>query len=130
MSRSDLAVGVGLRPGTTAEVIVAAVREALGDRAVGRLATLDRRAGEPGFLEAALRLHAVAMGFSALELAAVAVPNPSSRVSEAVGATSVAEAAAVLAGGGGDLTLPKTVVSGIVVAAVEFDLLGPLDLGS
>ncbi|MEU1208483.1 cobalamin biosynthesis protein [Nocardia sp. NPDC005825] len=121
MSRSDLAVGVGLRPGTTADSLVAAVWEAVGDRPISRLATIDRRAGEPGFLEAASRLNAVAVGFSAVELAAVPVPNPSGRVTDAVGAASVAEAAAVLAGRGGDLVLAKTVVSGIVIAAVEFE---------
>lgn len=110
-----------MRPGTTADSLVAAVREVLGDRPISRLATIDRRAGEPGFLEAASRLNAEAMAFSAPELAAVPVPHPSGRVSEAVGAASVAEAAAVLAGGGGNLTLAKTVVSGIVIAAVEFD---------
>ncbi|MFE3022939.1 cobalamin biosynthesis protein [Nocardia tengchongensis] len=121
MSPCELAVGVGLRPGTAADLIVAAVREALGDRLIRRLATIDRRVGEPGFVEAAARLGAEAVGFSAVELGAVSVPNPSGRVSEALGVGSVAEAAAVLASGGGDLAFEKKVVFGIVIAAAELD---------
>ncbi|GAB0108339.1 hypothetical protein JMUB6875_73540 [Nocardia sp. JMUB6875] len=116
MPRPELAVGVGLRPGAAAEDIVAAIREVAGDVEIGRLATIDRRASEAGFLRAAELLGAEAVGFSAEELGSVAVPNSSERVGSAVGTGSVAEAAAVLASGGGGLVVLKTIVGGVVIA--------------
>ncbi|MVU76693.1 cobalamin biosynthesis protein [Nocardia sp. ET3-3] len=117
MPRPELAVGVGLRPGTSADDIVAAVREVVGGARIVRLATMERRASEPGFISAAEQLSAEIAAFSAEELEGATVPNPSGRVAAAIGTSSVAEAAAILASGGGELVVLKSIVSGIVVAA-------------
>ncbi|MFI1913019.1 cobalamin biosynthesis protein [Nocardia sp. NPDC020380] len=113
----QLAVGVGARPGVAADVIVAAVREALADAAIHCLATVDRRAAEPGPAAAAALLGVPLRVFSPGELAAVPVPTPSPRTATAVGTASVAEAAALLASGGTELAVHKRVVHGITVAA-------------
>jgi cobalt-precorrin 5A hydrolase len=56
-------------------------------------------------------------GFTAAELAARPVPNPSLRVAAATGAPSIAEAAALLAAGpGAALILAKTARDGVTVA--------------
>ncbi|MFJ9368372.1 cobalamin biosynthesis protein [Nocardia sp. NPDC101769] len=120
MPRPELAVGVGLRPGTTVDAILAAVRNAVGDRVIRCLATVERRVGEPGIRAAADRLGVELVGFTLTELEAVSVPNPSERVALAVGSASVAEAAAVLAGGG-NLVIAKTVFAGVVIAAAELN---------
>ncbi|MFE3190111.1 cobalamin biosynthesis protein [Nocardia sp. NPDC059240] len=110
-------VGVGFRPGASADDIIGAIQAQVWSGAIRRLATLDRRAVEPGFIDAAERLGVEAIGFSAEELSQAAVPNPSPQVAAATRTGSVAEAAAVLASGGGELVLSKTITSGIVIAA-------------
>lgn len=112
-----LAVGLGLRPGTGAGLILRVIRECLGDSVIDCLATLDRRAGEAGVRTAAEELGVPLVGFDAEALAAVEVPHPGERIRSAVGTGSVAEAAAVLAAGGGRLVLAKRVLDGIVIAA-------------
>ncbi|MGN2636939.1 cobalamin biosynthesis protein [Nocardia takedensis] len=114
--RAPLVVGLGLRPDTSAARIVAAIREALGECVIGAVATLDRRAAEPGVREAAVLLGVPVLAFAAETLAGVDVPNPGRRTRAAVGTGSVAEAAAILAARA-PLTHPKRVVDGIVVAA-------------
>ncbi|MFE9576007.1 cobalamin biosynthesis protein [Nocardia sp. NPDC006044] len=115
----ELIVGLGLRPGTSADRIVAGVREVLAFNRISCLATIDRRAGESGLLDAAAVLGVPIRTFTAAELAEVPVPNPDSRTAAAVGTASVAEAAAVLAAGGGVLVVPKHTAHGIVVAAAR-----------
>lgn len=117
----ELAVGVGFRPGTSAEHIVSAVRETLGDSVIRVLATLDRRASEPGFLAAARELRVSTAAFTPSELAAVDVPNPAERTTTAVATPSVAEAAALLACGTGHLVIAKTVAGSVTVAAAHCD---------
>ncbi|MEU6581402.1 cobalamin biosynthesis protein [Nocardia sp. NPDC046763] len=119
MPRPELAVAIGLRPGTTADAILAAIRNTVGDRTIRCLATVDRRIGEPGIRAAADRLGVGLVGFTPTELEAVSVPNPSERVALAVGSASVAEAAAVLASNGGNLVVAKTVFAEVVIAAAE-----------
>jgi len=116
--RPPLAVGIGFRPGTGAAEILAAVRAAV-DGPVRCLATLDRRAAEPGLLAAAAELDVPVLAFSPDRLAGVPVPHPSDRVAAATGTASVAEAAAVLAAGGGPLVRAKTVHAGVTVAAAR-----------
>ncbi|WP_446223282.1 cobalamin biosynthesis protein [Nocardia sp. IBHARD005] len=114
-----VAVGIGVRPDTEADRIIRAVRAVVGDTTIVCLATLDRRAGEPGVRTAAADLGAAVMAFTAEQLAEVdAVRHRSDRVSAAVGTPSVAEAAALLAGGG-ELVCGRTIVDGIVVAAAS-----------
>lgn len=115
----ELIVGLGLRPGTSADRIVVVVRKVLAFNQVSCLATIDRRAAEPGLIDAAAVLGVPIRTFTAAELAEVAVPNPDSRTVAAVGTASVAEAAAILAAGGGDLVVPKRTVHGIVIAAAR-----------
>ncbi|WP_054814229.1 cobalamin biosynthesis protein [Nocardia arizonensis] len=117
--RGAVTVGLGLRPGVTAERILGAIREVLGDRMIGCLATLDRRAAEAGVRSAARALGVPVVAVAAEALADVDVPNPGPRVRAAVGTGSVAEAAAVIASGGGRLVRVKTVVDGVVVAAAR-----------
>jgi cobalt-precorrin 5A hydrolase len=114
--RAGLAVGLGLRPDPSAERILAALAAAFPGQRIACLATLDRRAGEPGPREAAAVLGVPLFGYSAERLARVPVPNPSERVAAALGVPGVAEAAALLAGAG-PLLVPRRVVGGVVVAA-------------
>jgi len=111
-------VGVGASSGATAEEVLAAVDAVLPtlDGPV-RLATLDVRATEPGLREAAARRGWPLTGHPAAALATVEVPSPSDRVAGAVGTPSVAEAAALLAGG--RLVVGKTVHGRVTVAVAQ-----------
>ncbi len=113
---SELAVGLGLRPGTSAARIVAAVRAVVGAHPVACIATVDRRAAESGVRSAADQLGVPVRSFTTAELAAVPVPNPSAHAATALGVPGVAEAAALLAGRG-SLLIPRQVVGSVVVAA-------------
>jgi cobalt-precorrin 5A hydrolase len=108
-------VGIGARPGVTANKVLAAVDAVLPAGTTGvRLATLDARAAEPGLASAAAARGWPLTGHPAAALAAVPVPAPSARVAAAVGTPSVAEAAALL--GGGTLLVGRTVVGRVTVA--------------
>ncbi|WP_267899256.1 cobalamin biosynthesis protein [Nocardia stercoris] len=109
-------VGIGLRPGAAAPVILAAVRDVLGGSEIRCLATVDRRAAESGLTTAAAELAVPVRSFTPEQLAEVAVPNPAERVTRALGTPSVAEAAAILASGHGHLLVPKTTVRGVTLA--------------
>ncbi|MGW5771935.1 precorrin-3B C(17)-methyltransferase [Streptomyces longwoodensis] len=105
-----LVVGVGASRGVPADEVLRLVEEALRDaglsaRSVAELATVDAKADEPGILAAAARLGVPVVTYSAGELAAVDVPNPSAAPLAAVGTPSVAEAAALVRGG--QLLVPK-----------------------
>ncbi|MFE3443880.1 cobalamin biosynthesis protein [Nocardia sp. NPDC059180] len=113
---AQLAVGLGLRPGTSAERIVAAVRAVVGAHPIACLATIDRRAAEPGLRSAADELGVPVYPFTTTELASVHVPNPSAHVTTALGVPGVAEAAALLAGTG-VLVIPRQIAGSVVVAA-------------
>ncbi|AYN42014.1 precorrin-3B C(17)-methyltransferase [Streptomyces dangxiongensis] len=106
----SLVVGVGASKGAPAEEVLALVGEALREaglspRSVAELATVDAKADEPGILGAAERLGVPVVTYTAGELAAVEVPNPSAAPLSAVGTPSVAEAAALARGG--ELLVPK-----------------------
>jgi len=106
-----LVMGVGASTGATAEEIEALARAALNDggyawESLRAIATIDRKVAEPGMVMFAER-HALPLsGYSAAELAAVAVPHPSAVVATHVGTPSVCEAAALRAAGG-VLVVPK-----------------------
>jgi len=111
-------VGLGARPGVSAEEVLAAVDAVLPPGAAAvRLATLDTRAAEPGFVAAAARRGWPLTGHSSEALARVPVPTPSPAVADAVGTASVAEAAALL--GGGTLIVPKTAYGRVTVAVAS-----------
>ena len=114
-----------MRPGAAAEVLGRAVGLALAEVGAGRgdvraLATIDRRAAESGVRELAAVHGWELISVSAAELGAQAVPHGSARVAAAVGTPSVAEAAALAAGGpGAALILPKRIFDGVVVAVAS-----------
>ncbi|MFE2303376.1 precorrin-3B C(17)-methyltransferase [Streptomyces sp. NPDC059445] len=106
----SLVVGVGASRGASVEEVLDLVRDALREAglsvpSVAGLATVDAKSEEPGIVGAAERLGVPVVTYTAEELAAVAVPNPSDAPLAAVGTPSVAEAAALL--GGGELLVPK-----------------------
>ena len=106
-------------PADAVEVAQAALREAaLSAGGVRLLATIDRRRSHPAALRLAEVLGARVVAFSPAELDAVPVPNDSERVRQAVGTASVAEAAALLAGGG-RLVLEKRKGGSVTVAVAE-----------
>ncbi|GAA2876950.1 hypothetical protein Acy02nite_06690 [Actinoplanes cyaneus] len=121
-----IAVGVGARPGTGPALLAGAVEAALVAAGVERsrvsvVATLDRRAAEPGMRVLAGSFGWRLAAFSATELAGAAAGHDlaavSGRVAAAVGTPSVAEAAALLAAGAqASLLLPKRIVDGVTVA--------------
>ncbi|WP_329389243.1 precorrin-3B C(17)-methyltransferase [Streptomyces sp. NBC_01716] len=108
----SLVVGVGASKGVGGDevydVILDALRDAgLSPLSVAELATVDAKANEPGIVEAAGRLGVPVRTYPAGVLADVAVPNPSDAPLAAVGTPSVAEAAALAAGRGGELLVQK-----------------------
>ncbi|MDI2126704.1 cobalamin biosynthesis protein [Yinghuangia seranimata] len=108
-----LVVGVGASRGVSydelADTLAAALAAAaLEASAVGTVATLDGKRGEPGIHALAEALGAELVWLPAEVLANVPVPTPSDVVRAAVGTPSVAEAAALAAARGGDLLIRKT----------------------
>ncbi|MEU8028431.1 precorrin-3B C(17)-methyltransferase [Streptomyces sp. NPDC049099] len=106
----SLVVGVGASKGAPVDEVLGLVEETLAQaglsvRSVAELATVDAKSEEPGLLAAAERLGVPLVTYSAEELAAVEVPNPSHAPLAAVGTPSVAEAAALVRGG--ELLVPK-----------------------
>jgi cobalamin biosynthesis protein CbiG len=94
-----VAVGVGACRGVTAEeldglidVALAALGLTVAEVAV--LATIELRASEPGIVAVATRRGWTLLAFTAAELAAEPVPNPTAFARAKVGTPSVAEAAA------------------------------------
>jgi cobalamin biosynthesis protein CbiG len=105
-----IVVGAGCSLGCSADELLALVDGAL--RELGRddvlaLATVDRRACEPGMVEAARRRGWPLRVHPPQALAAVDVPSPSAVVAAHVGTPSVAEAAALLTAGAGELLVRK-----------------------
>jgi len=101
-----IVAGIGFRRGTSAEEIERVVRLALHrfDLPTERLeaiATEVEKAAEPGPPEAARRLAVPLVACTATDLATVAerLLTPSSRVLEAKGVPSIAEASALVAAG-------------------------------
>ncbi|MEV6503961.1 precorrin-3B C(17)-methyltransferase [Streptomyces prunicolor] len=106
----SLVVGVGASKGAPVNEVLGLVYDALREAGlsvgnIAELATVDAKAEEPGIVHAAQRLRVPLVTYSAEELAAVQVPNPSDAPLAALGTPSVAEAAALV--GGGELLVPK-----------------------
>jgi cobalamin biosynthesis protein CbiG len=120
-----VAVGVGARPGVAADDLRAAVDATLAAAGlttadVTMLATVDRRAAEPGVRGLARDREWPLLALPAAELARRDVPHPSGVVAAAVGTPSVAEAAALTAvGPSGSLLLAKRVIGGVTVAVAR-----------
>jgi cobalt-precorrin 5A hydrolase/precorrin-3B C17-methyltransferase len=115
----SVVVGVGSSTGSDPEGLLESVTHALraadaDSSSVEAVATIDVKVDEPSIRDLADRLGARLLGLPAAALEATAgargVPNPSRIVASAVGTPSVAEAAALLAGGpGSTLILAKQV---------------------
>jgi cobalt-precorrin 5A hydrolase/precorrin-3B C17-methyltransferase len=110
-----LVLGVGCSLGAPADEIEALARDAIAEAglawaSVGTVATIDRRATEPGVVALAERLGVPLVTYTAVELAAVdGTPTPSAEVQRHVGTPGVCEPAAILASDGdsGALLVPK-----------------------
>jgi len=107
-------IGVGCERGTPRLVIEAGIEQVcqtyhLAVEAIAGVASLDLKADEAGLVELCQEREWPLRCFTAEELRAVEVPNPSATVEQAVQTPSVAEAAAIQAAGGG-LRVTKQVV--------------------
>lgn len=107
---ASLAVGVGASKDAPEDEVLGLIRGALEEAglsplSIAELVTVDAKAGEPGILAAASRLGVPLRTYPAEELARIEVPHPSDAPLAAVGTPSVAEAAALAAGG--ELLVPK-----------------------
>jgi cobalt-precorrin 5A hydrolase len=120
-----IVAGIGMRAGASAQEIVDLVRRAMAEAAVVRLdslATLDARAPEPGFAEAAahLGLPGIAVPPLALRAMAGSVRTRSARVETLHGVGSVAEASALAAAGdNARLLLPRIASATVTCALAE-----------
>lgn len=109
---TGLIVGAGCSRGCPADELLAligAVLDEAGARpdAVRALATVDRRADEPGMVAAARHHGWPLVTHPAPTLRDVTVPTPSAVVAAHVGTPSVAEAAALLSAGAEALLVSK-----------------------
>ena len=105
----SLVVGLGASKGVGVEEVDALISQALqgfSPLCVTAAATVDAKRAEAGLVEACARRGWPLLTFPAGELAQVAVPSPSDAPMRALGTSSVAEAAALLASRG-DLVVTK-----------------------
>jgi cobalt-precorrin 5A hydrolase/precorrin-3B C17-methyltransferase len=129
----SLIAGVGCSRGAGAaevlDLLDSALHEAgLSRKSVAALTSIDVKSEEAGMLQAADALDVPLRFYSAKELAAVEVPNPSPVVAGAVGTPSVAEAS-VLASGA-ELLLEKRKSANATVAIGRLPVRGRLTLVS
>ena len=119
----NLVLGIGCNSGTSADEIEGVIlsnlrRLFLSSASMAAIATAEAKSGEAGLIEAAERFAVPLICYASGELNEVAVPSPpSEHAIAAIGATGVAEPAALLASGGGKLLLKK-IKSGNVTLAV------------
>jgi cobalt-precorrin 5A hydrolase len=107
-----LCLGVGCRLGADPKVVREGVLGALAAAGLSHLcaavvASVDAKKDEAALLELAKSLGAPFETFSSGVLAGFETPNPSKRVMEAVGTSSVSEAAALAGSSGGTLIMEK-----------------------
>jgi cobalt-precorrin 5A hydrolase len=121
----NLVLGIGCKRGTAAEEIDAFVSSHLKRRLLSRkslrcIATASVKRDEAGLQEYAGRLGVPLVFFESDELNRTEFPSPPSRHAlAAVGASGVAEPAAILASGGGLLLLKKVKSENITLAVAE-----------
>jgi cobalt-precorrin 5A hydrolase len=99
-----LSMGLGCDRGTPLETVHTCVQQALAQLGadlddVVAVATIAAKADEPAFLQLAEQQGWAVQHFTAAQLAAVPVPNPSATVLRYMGTPSVSEAAALLVAG-------------------------------
>lgn len=120
-----LFLGIGCNAGTAADeildVVVANLRRLfLSAASLAAIGTAAAKREEPGLLEAAARLGVPLFSYSSDELNAIAVPSPPSpHALAAIGAAGVAEPAALLAAGDGELLLQKVKRGNVTLAIAE-----------
>ena len=121
----NLVLGIGCNSGTAAVEIEAVVvanlkRLFLSIRSVRSIATAAAKRDEAGLLAFAEKYALPVVFYESAELNAVAAPSPpSAHALEAIGATGVAEPAALLASNGGHLILKKVKSGNVTLAIAE-----------
>lgn len=121
----NLFLGIGCNSGTAADEIEGVIlsnlrRLFLSPASIAAIATAEAKSGEVGLIEAAERFAAPLICYSSGELNEVTVPSPpSDHALAAIGATGVAEPAALLASGGGKLLLKKIKSGNVTLAIAE-----------
>jgi len=121
----NLVLGIGCNRGTTVEEVDEVVsgslkRVFLSVKSVKCIATASAKRDEKGLLAFAAKLGIPVEFYDSSELNGVAVPSPPSpHAMEAIGATGVAEPAALLASGGGRLLLKKIKSGNVTLAIAE-----------
>jgi cobalt-precorrin 5A hydrolase len=121
----NLCLGIGCNRGTSAEEIASVVRAnlerlSLSMKSVKCLATAQAKGDEVGLLSFAREQDVPIRLFESAQLNTVEVPSPpSDHAFAAIGATGVAEPAALLASGGGRLLLKKIKDGNVTLAIAE-----------
>jgi cobalt-precorrin 5A hydrolase len=125
LGQTMIIVGVGCRRGARASEIEAAIAQALAQckltaNTLGLIATAEAKADEAGIVDAAAALGArlVLISQTALVEAGERVITKSERVQELMGIPSMAEAAALAAGGTNARLLAPRIVVGPVTCAL------------
>lgn len=121
----NLVLGIGCNSGTDAEEIEEVVlsnlkRLFLSLKSVCCIASATAKQSEPGLLDFARRHSLPVQFYESDVLNSVPAPSPPSPYAlEAIGATGVAEPAAILASGGGHLLLKKEKSGNVTLAIAE-----------
>jgi cobalt-precorrin 5A hydrolase len=121
----NLVLGIGCNSDTSREEIEAVIltqlkRLFLSAKSIACIATAEAKRSEPGLVACAAAFGVPLQWFSSAELNEVAVPSPpSAHALQAIGATGVAEPAALLAAPGGKLLLSKVKDSNVTLAIAE-----------
>ncbi len=100
----NLVAGMGCHKGTPAAELLEFIKDTFRQAGLSllslkALATIEAKKAEPGLRQAARTLGVEFLWFTASDLEAIPVPNPSPRVTRHLGVASVSEAAALKAGG-------------------------------
>lgn len=125
----NLVIGIGCNSGTSVHEIGEAVRKVLSEKglsfhSIHSIATIDRKAEEPGLIEFAKRHGFGISYFAAEELNSVVNLQPSAfsqsrLVFNATGAYGVAEPAALLASVSSELLVPKQKIGNVTIAVAQ-----------
>lgn len=128
-----IVLGVGCNSGTSSAEIAAVIAQTLASaglaqNSVRNVATIDRKASEPGLVDACRQSGWPLVSYTAAELNAVSIPHPSETVFRYVGAYGVCEPAARLSSGAQDWVVQK-VKNGNVTVSVCIAPHGPTRRG-
>lgn len=121
----NIVLGIGCNRGTPAEEIEAFVTQQLhrlhvSAESLHSIATAEAKRDEPGLITYAKKLGLPLQFYSSAELNQMPVPTPPSQyVLDAIGATGVAEPAALLSAGRGPLLLQKVKSVNVTLAVAE-----------